>query len=187
MDLVYFKRFRMEIDLQGRDLTLTPVSSHYCFLPWKDSLVDSFARAKFLSFRNELDTSVFPCLGEFDGCRRLMAEIASKPGFLPEATWLVVRSHGAGGRLDYCGTIQGVRDQRGLGAIQNLGVAPEHRRGGLGMSLLLRGLAGFRQAGIRRVHLEVTSQNHSAIRLYQRVGFNPVKVVYKTVEAAYIK
>ena len=105
------------------------------------------AQAKYLSFRDELDAQVFPCLGEFDGCRRLMAEIARKPGFLPEATWLAVHLPGGWRRPEYCGTVQGVRDRHGLGAIQNLGVVPEHRRGGLGTSLLLRALAGFRRRG----------------------------------------
>jgi hypothetical protein len=187
MDLAYFKRLRMEIDLTGRDLTPAPAPSHYRFLPWHDSLLDGFAQAKFLSFRHEFDTNVFPCLGEFEGCRRLMDEIANKPGFLPEATWLVVHSSGLGGRSEYCGTVQGVRDQRRIGAIQNLGVVAAYRRGGLGMNLLLRALAGFQQSGVRRVWLEVTAQNNSAIRLYRRVGFTTVKVVYKTAEAEYAK
>jgi ribosomal protein S18 acetylase RimI-like enzyme len=187
MQLAYYKRFRMEIDLTGRDLTPPQAPSRYRFLPWHESLLDGFARAKFLSFRNELDTSVFPCLGEFEGCRRLMAEIVKKPGFLPETTWLVVHSQSLSRRAEYCGTVQGVRDQRGLGAIQNLGVVAAHRRGGLGMSLLLHALAGFRAAGVRRVWLEVTAQNNSAIRLYRRIGFTTIKVVYKTAEAAYAK
>ena len=205
MDLAYIKRFRMEIDLTGRDLTSAPTPSQYCFQPWNESLLDGFARAKYLSFRDELDTSVFPCLGEVEGCRRLMTEIAGKPGFLPEASWLVVRSPFLGGatgdspifaetkngtvpaRPEYCGTVQGVRDRHGIGAIQNLGVVGKHRRCGLGMSLLLRALEGFRQSGVRRVYLEVTAQNNSAIRLYRRVGFTTVKVVYKAVEAEYAK
>jgi len=187
MDLAYFKRFRMEIDLTGRDLTPGPAASHYCFLPWKDSLLDAFARAKYLSFRDELDTAVFPCLADFEGCRRLMTEIAGKPGFLPEASWLVVRSHFPGSRPEYCGTVQGVRERNGIGAIQNLGVVDKHRGRRLGMSLLLRALAGFRESGVRRVYLEVTAQNSSAIRLYRRVGFITVKVVYKAAQAEYAK
>ena len=69
---------------------------HYYFLPWEESLLDAFARAKFLSFRGEIDTNVFPCLAEFDGCRRLMQEIVRKPGFLPESTWLVAHFPGDG-------------------------------------------------------------------------------------------
>ena len=61
-------------------------------------------------------------------------------------------------------TVQGVRDSSGFGAIQNLGVVQEHRRCGLGTSLLLRALTGFRQAGVRRVYLEVSTQNAAALR-----------------------
>jgi RimJ/RimL family protein N-acetyltransferase len=185
MDLAYFKRFRMEIKLAGYDLRPPPLPSHYYFLPWEESLLDAFARAKYRSFRNELDANVFPCLAEFEGCRRLMSEIVRKPGFLPEATWLVVCSPGGRHRPEYCGTVQGIRDPHGLGAIQNLGTAPEHRNVGLGTSLLVQALAGFRQAGIQRVYLEVTAQNQAAIRLYRRVGFVTIRTVYKAVEAEY--
>jgi hypothetical protein len=185
MDLAYYKRFRMEISLAGRDLTPTPVSDRYFFLPWEESLLDAFAEAKHLSFRGELDANVFPCLSEFEGCRRLMREIIQKPGFLPGATWLAVYSAGAENRPQYCGTVQGVRDKHGLGAIQNLGAASEHRCCGLGTSLLLRSLTGFRQAGVHRVYLDVTAQNQGAIRLYRSVGFVTIRTVYKAVEAAY--
>jgi ribosomal protein S18 acetylase RimI-like enzyme len=185
MDVAYYKRYRMEIGLAGRDLTPAPVADRYRFVPWEESLLDAFAQAKYLSFRGELDANVFPCLSEFDGCRRLMREITRKPGFLPGATWLVVCSAGVDGRPHYCGTVQGVRDKHGLGAIQNLGTAPEHRRCGLGAALLVRALEGFCQAGVHRVYLEVTAENQGAIRLYRRVGFATIRTVYKAVEAAY--
>jgi len=47
---------------------------------------------------------------------------------------------------------------------------------------LLRSLVGFRQAGVRRVYLEVTAKNRGAIRLYQRAGFVALRTVYKTIE-----
>ncbi len=182
MDIAYFKRFRMEIALAGRDLTPMPAPSCFQFVPWEGALLDAFAQAKYLSFRGEYDANVFPCLAEFDGCRRLMTEISQKPGFLPEATWLVVYAPDGWSRPDYCGTVQGIRDKLGLGAIQNLGIAPEHRGRGLGTSLMLRALAGFRQAGLHRAYLEVTAQNDAAIRLYRRLGFATIKTVYKAVE-----
>ena len=138
-----------------------------------------------MSFRNELDANVFPCLGDFQGCRRLMTEIIRKPGFLPEATWLLVYSPVERNRPEYCGTVQGVRDRHGLGAIQNVGIVPEHRNAGLGTSLLLHSLSGFQKASVNRVYLEVTAQNDGAIRLYRRVGFAAIRTVYKAVEAEY--
>jgi len=183
MDLTYFKRYRMEIDLAGRDLS-PPLPPGYRLVPWEDSLLDVFAETKFRCFRNEIAANVFPCLGELAGCRRLMLEITRKPGFLPQATWLAAYAPGPR-RPDYCGTIQGVLDRAGTGAIQNLGISPEHRDCGLGTSLLFRALEGFRQAGIHRIHLEVTAQNDGAIRLYRRLGFTTVKTVFKAAEIAY--
>lgn len=89
------------------------------------------------------------------------------------------------GQAEACGTVQGIRDPAGLGAIQNLGITPEHRNSGLGTALLFCALAGFQRAGIARVYLEVTAQNEGAIRLYRRLGFVTVKTVYKAVEAVY--
>ncbi len=185
MDLTYFKRYRMEVDLSGCDFSRARAPGGYRFVPWDASLLDACARAKYLSFRGELDAHVFPCLGELAGCRRLMNEIARKPGFLPEATWLARYDGADRRRPDYCGTVQGIRDRTGLGAIQNLGITPEHRDCGLGTSLLFQALEGFRSAGVRRVFLEVTAQNSGAIRLYHRLGFTTVKTVYKAVEVAY--
>jgi hypothetical protein len=157
----------------------------YELLAWDDSLLEAHAEAKFLSFRAEIDANVFPCLGDFAGCLRLMSEIARKDGFLPGATWLV--AHRATGRSEpqYCGTIQGIRDHNGMGAVQNLGITPDHRGQGLGSCLLLRALEGFQQAGLSRAFLEVTAQNDLAIRLYQRLGFSKARTVYKAVEVAY--
>jgi ribosomal protein S18 acetylase RimI-like enzyme len=184
MEIAYFKRFRMEIALSGRVLDPTPVPERYSFLAWDGALLDAFSRAKYLGFRNEIDTEVFPCLADFAGCRRLMAEIAGSPGFLPPATWLAVYLPAGNGGLQYCGTVQGVRDRYGIGAIQNLAVAREHRRRGLGESLVLHALDGFRRSGVGRVTLEVTAENHAAVRLYRRLGFSAFKTVYKAIETA---
>jgi len=183
MGLTYFKRYRMEIDLLGRDFSWAKLPQGYRLLPWHESLLMAHAETKFQSFRDEIDANVFPCLGEQAGCRRLMAEIAQKPGFLPQATWLAACANQ--GQVEYCGTIQGIRDRTGMGGIQNLGITPSHRDRGLGTCLLLRSLQGFRDAGVSRVHLEVTAENEGAIRLYCRLGFTACKTVFKVNEAAY--
>lgn len=184
MGLTYFKRYRMEIDLTARQLQPPAIGPEYRLLPWDDSLLESHAETKYHSFRSEIDANVFPCLGDWAGCHRLMHEIRNKQGFLPGATWLVIHD-AADGSQEYCGTVQGIRDYAGLGAIQNLGVTPEHRGRQLGTCLLLKALEGFRCAGLRRAYLEVTAQNDGAIRLYQHLGFNKARTVYKAVEVAY--
>ena len=124
MDLTYFKRYRMELSLVGQDYASVEPPVGFRFVPWNPSLLDAFAEAKYRSFRGEIDANVFPCLGELAGCRRLMGEIARKPGFIPEATWLVERQAGERRPADRCGTVQGVRDQSGLGASRTWELLP---------------------------------------------------------------
>lgn len=185
MSLTYFKRYRMEIDLTGRQLASPVLPDGYRLLGWDESLLDAHGEAKYNSFHSEIDANVFPCLGDWDGCHRLMHEIRGKQGFLPGATWLIAHVARAADGVEYCGTIQGIRDYAGLGAIQNLGVTPEHRGRQLGTCLLIKALEGFQKAGLRRGFLEVTAQNDGAIRLYQRLGFTKARTVYKAVEVAY--
>jgi ribosomal protein S18 acetylase RimI-like enzyme len=235
MGLTYFKRFRMEIDLRDRDFSSSRLPNGFYFVPWDSAQLEAHAEAKYLSFLGEIDSNVFPCLGEYGGCLRLMEEIVTKPGFLPEATWLVassgevhfdgkinldrfddvrgtqltthiadrngvshvdyIPSRQSGLRLSnngqgnaevrYCGTVQGIRDRSGLGAIQNLGVVPECRGLGLGTALMQQALAGFQKAGLKRSFLEVTAQNSSAVRLYKQLGFSRSRTVYKVSEVAY--
>jgi ribosomal protein S18 acetylase RimI-like enzyme len=181
LDITYYKRFRMEINLAGRRFPLHPLPKDYGLVPWDESLLEAFAAAKFESFKGELDSNVFPSLSTLDGCRQLMTDIATKPGFQPGATWLAVHSPPGNASPEYCGTIQGVRDKFGWGAIQNVGITAPHRGRGLGTSLIFRCLEGFRRAGIFLAHLEVTSQNVRAIELYRRLGFVTVKTMYKTI------
>jgi len=190
LESTYFKRFRMEVDLIRERRWLAPrLPSGFEFVPWNEALLDVHARTKFSAFRAEIDAVVFPCLGRLEGCRRLMREIRRKPGFLPEATWLVARRLPARSQaaarftpLEWCGTIQGVIDRAGLGSIQNVGILPAARGLGLGSSLIGEALAGFRDAGVRRATLEVTAENTAAIRLYHRLGFRRIKTIYKSVE-----
>lgn len=132
-----------------------------------------------------MDAHIFPCLGELDGCLRLMAEIAGRDGFLEEATWLLQFYREGDPHLEFSAPIQGIEDAQGLGSIQNIGITPAHRGRGLGSALIHKALTGFRQAGLSRAWLEVTAKNTGAIRLYERLGFRKVKTVYKAVEAVY--
>jgi len=184
MGVTYFKRFRMEIDLRSGFFAAPPLPHGYTLAPWCPTLLEAHGEAKFESFRFEIDASVFPCLGDREGCHRLMREIAQRNGFLPGATWLL-QCRSPHNPFEPCGTIQGVRDVHDFGAVQNLGITPTHRGLGLGSVLLHRALGGFVAAGLQRAYLEVTAQNLGAVRLYQRVGFRIMRTVYKASDVAY--
>src|SRR5690606_1268126 len=115
MAITYYKRFRMEADLDV-PLPLPVLPPGFRWVAWEEALIESHAEVKFQSFHLEIGAHVFPCLGDRQGCRRLMREIRRKPGFLPDACWLIADRDG------YCATIQGVIDRGPIGAIQNVGV-----------------------------------------------------------------
>ncbi len=184
MAVTYFKRFRMERDLSDGLFVPPPLPADYLLVPWRKELIESHATVKYRSFCTEIDSSVFPCLGDPEGCLRLMNEIAARAGFVPEATWLMAYQPVTRGQPEYCGTIQGLVDSRGHGAIQNIGITPMHRDRGLGTILLHRALRGFLERGIERAQLEVTAENRRAVALYERLGFRKVRTVYKASSMA---
>jgi ribosomal protein S18 acetylase RimI-like enzyme len=171
--ICYFKRYRMEADLH--DLPAAYLPPRFACQCWAPELLEAHAQVLYDSFFQEIDAHVFPSLSSPDGCRMLMMEISRKWGFLPRATWLLVGPDGP------CGTVQGVRERSGLGAIQNLGIVPSCRGRGLGRGLLLYALHGFWASGLGRALLEVTAQNEGAIHLYHRLGFRRRKTLYKAV------
>ena len=185
MGLIYFKRYRMEIDLAGPLFDPPELPPGYRLLPWDESLLEAHAEAKYLCFQMELDANVFPCLADHSGCLRLMGEIASRDGFLGRATWLAQYRESDSAPPENCGTIQGVDQKDGAGAVQNLGITPGHRDVGVGSALMLKALEGFREAGLRRGRLEVTAKNTRAIQLYERMGFRRVKTAYKAANVEY--
>lgn len=172
----YCKRLRMEVDLRWID-PVPPLPSGCVWVPWDDSVLRDHADVKFRSFCGEMDTLLFPNLATPGGCVQLMELIRAKPGFLSEATWLIAARHGC------CGTIQGVLEESGCGAIQNIGVLPDCRGRGLGRALLLKALEGFRRRGAKRAWLEVSARNRTAARLYHQIGFIVQKTLYREFAA----
>jgi len=180
MGVTYYKRFRMEIDLQQVALPEPVLPNGFTFTAWQHALLVRHASVKHESFRGEVDSDVFPCLGEYSGCLNLMSEIVQRASFVPQATWLI--SNTSGPETEDAGTIQGIIQLGGWGAVQNVGVAPEFRGLGLGRALILKCLHGFLRAQVPRVYLEVTARNTPAVALYRSVGFRLARTTYKAVD-----
>lgn len=181
MGIRYFRRYRMEFDLAQSPIGEAVLPEGYHWLPWHRRFLDRHSLVKFASFHAEIDSQVFPCLSNLSGCRKLMREICKQQSFLPQATWMITHRFDDWGENTDCATIQGLGKSAILGAVQNVGVIPEHRGLGLGRALVLKALAGFRSAGLKRVYLEVTAENKQAVALYQSLGFRLTRTLYKAV------
>lgn len=171
--VAYFKRFRMEVRLADVPDVETPAG--FTWQAWRPDLLDTHALVLYDSFHREIDACVFPSFTDLLGCHVLMGEICRKASFLPEGTWLLVAPDGTP-----CGSVQSLQ-QRGKGAIQNVGVRPGYRGRGVGSALVLKALHGFRRLGLAVGALEATAKNDGAVRLYRRLGFRKARVLYKAV------
>ena len=180
--LTYFERYQMRYEIGQTPLVPSAPDGSVHMLPWRDDLVRSHAWVKYRAFCHEIDAIVFPCLAQSDGCLKLMNDIRGRSNFVPEATLLAAVRCPNTGTFQPVGTIQGLRSNPQDGAIQNVGIIPEYRGRGIAAALLRAAIAGFEAVGCRRVHLEVTTQNTAAIRLYERCGFQCVATVFKASE-----
>lgn len=178
MSVRYVKRLQMVFDFRRTPVPAIEMPSGFQFVLWDDSLIRDHADVTHYGFRNDCDADVFPTFKQFDRCLRLMESIAASPSFVPEATLLI--SHGSPPIVsEYVASIQGMRLSNEIGAIQNIAVVPGFRRQGLGRTIILGCLQGFRRLGIQEVSLDVTADNNPATQLYHRIGFRTVRVHFK--------
>ena len=183
MPIQYVKRFQMIFDFTKKSPPPCALPDGFCWLPWQADRLVPHARVKYESFRDSMDATLFPTFSQYDRCLRLMEAIASNSTFEPKATLLIAHRQDDGMLRPMAG-IQGMKLDDACGAIQNVGVLPDYRRRGFGRLLVSGCLLGFREAGVRKVSLEVTADNHPAIRLYSDLGFETLKVVFKETHTA---
>lgn len=184
MAVTYFRRFRMQIDLRKVTLRAPVLPEEFRWVPWSWQAAQRHAYVKHHSFAGEIDAEVFTCFTTQESCRELMDALSRLDAFLPTTTWLITRQpfEQWTPRWD-CASIQGLSRAEQLGSIQNVGVVPDCRGLGLGRALVLKSLHGFRDAGFKRVCLEVTARNEAAVKLYWKLGFRITRTLYKSVSA----
>ena len=91
----------------------------------------------------------------------------------PESYYLVAREHGDSELCGY-GGLRAARTDAWQGDIQTLAVSPDHRRSGLGRTLLRALLAEASVRGTTEVFLEVRADNEAALALYAAEGFEAI-------------
>jgi mycothiol synthase len=86
---------------------------------------------------------------------------------------LLIAERGSGSEMVGFCWVKLPPDPKTPGEIYIVGVSPECRGGGLGLFLTRAGLAHMRANGRPGATLYVESDNHAAIALYRKLGFEP--------------
>lgn len=185
IEIRYVKRLLMAYDFT-QDLVEDPVlPSSFFWAPWRDTLLKTHARLVHAAFSQDLDGRIFPTFKQYAACEHLIHATTTASSFAPEATWLIGHFCPSpninSGKLlpfEYCAAIQCEKKKKDIGEIQNVSVHPNMRKRGLGRTLTLKALHSFQTMGIKRVTLEATVENAVAIRMYDSIGFRPLKYFY---------
>jgi len=115
-------------------------------------------------------------IGHWENRERPLAEIVHRlagPHVRPAGIFLAFGPAGEVAGICWADYDAAGNAQRGeaVGHIWSLGVAPEHRRHGLGRALLLAGMAWLRAEGQPIVELDAVGNNELALPLYHSAGF----------------
>ena len=176
----FIKRDQMVFDFTKTIATPPQLSPGFWFVEWSVSLIEPHADVLHRSFRNDSDGAVFTTFRQYNHCHRLIETLSDSPHFLPGATLLIAYGNPCD-LFEYVANIQGLKLAEDVGAIQNVAVLPEYRRRGIGQALVQGALQGFQHAGVKRVTLEATSDNLTAVNLYHRIGFSTFRIYFREI------
>jgi [ribosomal protein S18]-alanine N-acetyltransferase len=112
---------------------------------------------------------------------------------LPEA-FIIAEINGKTVGYIMCKIEFGFSNFRKLGFVKkahvvSVAVLPEHRGKGLGKALMLEGINGVMNRKSDEIYLEVRKSNESAIKMYQKLGFqikSKLRTYYRDGEDAYL-
>jgi ribosomal protein S18 acetylase RimI-like enzyme len=173
-NLAVFERNFMVLDNLGGFPPPRKTSLEVSYETWSDRFLDVAADLVARSYHNHVDSLINDQYRSFAGARRFLFNTTQHPGcgvfFRPAA---LVATGPAAQQL--AGICLGSLVDAQVGHITQIAVAPGAQGHGVGYELLRRSVKAFEQRGCHAVSLTVTAPNHSAVELYEQVGFRTIR------------
>jgi ribosomal protein S18 acetylase RimI-like enzyme len=145
-------------------------SNGTAFAPWSENWRDEAAQLIARSYKGHVDSQINDQYRSQAGAHRFLINIVQYLGcgafFAPASFVAWDRAQRA-----LCGLSLGSLVAPEVGHITQICVSPSHQGQGVGYELLRRSLIAFATQGCKSVSLTVTAANTSALRLYERMGF----------------
>jgi mycothiol synthase len=166
----------------GAPLAPAPLAAGYTFVDWTARLDAEFHAADVEAFRDQWGSAPW----SVEAWRH---EFADDDGFRPDLT-VGVEYQGQVVGYVMAAAYGGIEDDEGrrVAWLARLGVRRPHRGRGIATAAITRVLNLAREAGFATAGLDVDTENVTgALRVYERLGFDPVKRLAlraKTIRAA---
>jgi ribosomal protein S18 acetylase RimI-like enzyme len=143
-------------------------------VPWQEHHQEGAAHLISTAYLGHVDSQINDQYQSVEGARKFLFNIIQYPGcgnFLPAAS--LAAFDGEAGKL--AGICLTSIVAEGCGHITQLCVAKAWQGYGVGYEMLRQSLSALAARGVRKVSLTVTSENASALELYQRMGFRKTR------------
>jgi ribosomal protein S18 acetylase RimI-like enzyme len=170
---LYTRQF-MLLDLQKMSQPQPGASGSMRLTRWNDRYFDPCARLIYLAYANHVDGEINDQYRSRTGALKFLKNIILLPGcgqFVPGASFFL---HQPGGD-ELVAAVLTSEVSPGVGHTTQLCVLPGFQGHGLGRMLMQTSAEALRAMKFRELTLTVTSENHSAVKLYENLGFHTIK------------
>lgn len=164
----------MLLDLTKQEDFAPGINSGLRLDRWNDRYFDPCAKLIYLAYSNHIDGDINDQYRSRQGALKFLKNIILLPGcgqFLPSASF-VLRHPGSD---DLVGAVLTSEVAGGVGHTTQICVQPGFQGHGLGRALMQTAADALRNLNFKELTLTVTSENKTAVHLYERLGFIKIK------------
>jgi len=170
---LYTRQF-MLLDVQKPSGTNATVPSGFRVDRWNDRFFEPCAKLIYLSYADHVDGEINDQYRSISGALRFLKNIILLPGcgqFVPGASF-VLRQPGSD---ELVAAVLTSEVSPGVGHTTQICVVPGYQGHGLGRMLMAKSSEALRSLKFKELTLTVTSENRTAVQLYDRLGFTTIK------------
>ena len=170
---LYTRQF-MLLDLQKSAKANSNTPNGFRVDRWNDRYFEPCAKLIYLSYADHVDGEINDQYRSISGALRFLKNIILLPGcgqFVPGASF-VLRQPGSD---ELVAAVLTSEVSPGVGHTTQICVMPGYQGHGLGRMLMNKSSEALRGLKFKELTLTVTSENRTAVQLYDRLGFDTIK------------
>jgi len=170
---LYTRQF-MLLDLQKMADAKAGATNGMRLTRWNDRYFEPCAKLIYLAYANHVDGEINDQYRSRAGALKFLKNIILLPGcgqFVPGASFVLHEP----GSDDLVGAVLTSEVSPGVGHTTQICVLPGFQGHGLGRMLMKTSVEALRSMKFRELTLTVTSENCTAVQLYEKLGFHTIK------------